>query len=94
VENQTSNKIKVLRLNNGGEYSSNDFNYLCAKEGIKRDLIVPYNPQHNGVVEKKNMAIVGAVTSMIHDRGLPFFLWDEACNIAIYLHKRSPHKAL
>jgi hypothetical protein len=31
VENQTGNKIKVLRSNNGGEYTSNDFNGLCAK---------------------------------------------------------------
>jgi hypothetical protein len=45
VENQTGKKIKVLRSNNRGEYNSNEFNDFCAREGIKRELIVPYNPQ-------------------------------------------------
>jgi hypothetical protein len=45
VENQIGNKIKVLRSNNGGEYTSNDFKYFYKEEWIKRDLIVSYNPQ-------------------------------------------------
>jgi hypothetical protein len=31
---------------------------------------------------------------MIHDQGLPLFLWAEACNTAVYLQNRSPHRAL
>ena len=31
VKNQTGTKIKVLRSDNGGEYTSNDFNDFCAK---------------------------------------------------------------
>jgi hypothetical protein len=45
VENLTRRRIKVLRSNNGGEYTSRDFNDLCIEEGIKREYIVPYNPQ-------------------------------------------------
>jgi hypothetical protein len=75
LENQTRRTIRVLRTDNGGEYTSKEFNYLCAGEGIKRDLIVPYNPQKNGVAERKNMAIVGAVRAMLHDQGLPLFFW-------------------
>jgi transposase InsO family protein len=36
VENQTGKKIKVLRSNNGGEYTSNDFKDLCKEASIKR----------------------------------------------------------
>jgi transposase InsO family protein len=53
VENQTGRKIRVLRIDNGGECTSKEFNDLCAGEGIKRELIVPYNPQQNGVVKRK-----------------------------------------
>jgi hypothetical protein len=67
VENQTRKKIKVLRSDNGGEYTSNEFNDFCAREGIKREVIVPYNPQQNGVVERKNRAIVGVARAMLHD---------------------------
>ena len=44
VENQIGKKIKVLRLDNGGEYTSNDFKYLWKNARIKGELIVAYNP--------------------------------------------------
>jgi hypothetical protein len=45
VENLTGRKIKVLRSDNGGEYTSRNFSDLCIEAGIKRDYFVPYNPQ-------------------------------------------------
>jgi transposase InsO family protein len=44
VENHTKNKIKVLRSENGGEYTSMEFAYFCTQQGIRRQLTVPYNP--------------------------------------------------
>ena len=44
VENQTGNKIKVLKSNNGGEYTSKAFDKFCRREGIRRQLTVPYTP--------------------------------------------------
>jgi hypothetical protein len=57
-------------------------------------LSVLYNPQQNGVVERKNRAIVGAAKAMLYDQDLPRFLWTEACNTAVYIHNKSPHKVL
>ena len=48
VENMTGKKIKVLRSDNGGEYTDKDFTYFYAKEGIKREWTTPYNMEHNG----------------------------------------------
>jgi transposase InsO family protein len=45
VENLTRRRIKVLRLDNGGEYTSRDFSDFYIEAGIKREYIVPYNPQ-------------------------------------------------
>jgi transposase InsO family protein len=53
VENLTGRRIKVLRSDNGGEYTSRDFSDLCIKARINRDYIVPYNPHQNGVAERK-----------------------------------------
>jgi transposase InsO family protein len=51
VENQTWKKIKVLRSNNGGEYTSKEFEGFCKETRIKREMTVPNNPQQNGVAE-------------------------------------------
>jgi transposase InsO family protein len=59
--------VKALRSDNVGEYISNEFKYFCNKEAIRRELIVPHNPQQNGVTERKNRTIVGASRSMFHD---------------------------
>ena len=67
VENQIGKNIKVIRSDNGGKYSSHDFDEFCRQEGIKRQLIVPYTPKQNGVAERKNRSIVGAARAMLHD---------------------------
>jgi transposase InsO family protein len=92
MEKQTGRKIKVLRSDNGGEYTSNDFKSFCTHAGIKREQTIPHNPQQNGVVERKNRAIIGATKAMLHDQDLPMFLWAEACNTTVYTQNRSPHK--
>jgi transposase InsO family protein len=50
VENSIGRDIKVLRSNNGGDYTSNDFKIFCTHEGIKREMTFPYNTQQNGVI--------------------------------------------
>jgi hypothetical protein len=45
VENQIGKKIRVLRSDNGDEYTSKDFMDFSVGKGIRRELIVPYNPQ-------------------------------------------------
>jgi transposase InsO family protein len=94
VENQIGKKIRVMRLDNGGEYTSDDFNDFCREAGTKRDLTMPYNPQQNEVVERKNRSIVGHSKEMIRDQDLPMFLWAETCNMTVYVQNRSPHKVL
>jgi transposase InsO family protein len=44
VENLSKRKIKILRLDNGGEYTSNEFGSFCIDVEIKRELTTPYNP--------------------------------------------------
>ena len=38
--------------------------------------------------------MIGAARAMIHDQGLPLFLWAEASSVAVYLQNRSPHTVL
>jgi transposase InsO family protein len=85
IENLSERKIKIPRSDNGGEYTSKEFVNFCKDVGIKRELITPYNPQQNGVAERKNRTIMEAVKTMIHDQDLPMCLWAEATMAAVYV---------
>jgi transposase InsO family protein len=63
VENLSKKNIKVLISDNGGEYTSDEFKYFCREARIK-ELTTPYNPQHNGVAERKKRSIVEAAKVM------------------------------
>jgi transposase InsO family protein len=94
IENLSERKIKILRSDNGGEYTSKEFVSFCRDVGIKRELTTPYNPQQNGVAERKNRTIMEAVKTMIHDQDIPMCLWAEAVMEVVYVQNRLSHSAL
>jgi len=49
VDNQSEKKIKILRTNGGGEYTSRMFEEFCVNHGIDDEVIAPYAPHHNGI---------------------------------------------
>ena len=58
VENQTEKKIKVLRIDNGGEFCGNEFEEFYNKCGVTRQKTIPYTPQHNGVEKRMKMTLM------------------------------------
>ena len=97
VEKQTSlgeRHVKVVRSDNGGEYTSSGFASYCAEKGIVHQLTNPYCPEQNGIAERLNRTIMELARSMIHHAKLPIQFWAEAVNTAVYLHNRSPTTAL
>ena len=90
VEKETSSYIKCLRIDRGGEFTSQDFNEFCKENGIKRHLTTSYTPQQNGVVERKNQTIMNMVRSMISEKKLPKTFWLEAVNWTVHILNRSP----
>jgi hypothetical protein len=94
IENLTNKKIKTLRIDNGGEYTSKVFVAFCKLAGIRRELTVPRNPQQNGVAKRNNRSIEETVKALLNDQGLSMFLWGEATMKTIYVHNISPHRIL
>ncbi|KAJ1524577.1 hypothetical protein ONE63_011063 [Megalurothrips usitatus] len=50
-------KTSKLRLDNGGEYSSNDFKLWCRSRGIQLDYTIPHSPELNGKAERVNLTL-------------------------------------
>jgi hypothetical protein len=94
VENQIGRHLRVFRTDNGKEFDSYKYDELCRASGIKRELTVPYNPQQNGVAERKNRTICEAARAMMYDQNLPLSVWAKAASTAVYIQNRCPHKAL
>ena len=94
VELESTFKLKVLRTDNGGEYTSTEFNEYLKREGIKHELSVPKNPEQNGVAERLNRTLIEAVRAMLSSSKLPHKFWAEALSTAVYLKNRSYTKAV
>ena len=58
MEKHTGRKIKVLRSDNDGENTSDQFLQLCHDKGIERHFTVRETPQQNGVAERMNQTVL------------------------------------
>ncbi|KAK2440889.1 putative mitochondrial protein [Trifolium repens] len=94
VENQSNMKIKVLRSDGGGEYTSHEFMSFCELNGIKHEVVAPYTPQHNGMAERRNRTIMNMTRCMLKEKQLPHSFWGEAVVTACYVLNRCPTKQL
>ncbi|KAG2758638.1 hypothetical protein Pcac1_g29249 [Phytophthora cactorum] len=48
AETQTGKRVKTLRSDNGGEYTSGAMAKFCKDRGIEQKFTPPYTPQLNG----------------------------------------------
>lgn len=87
-------KLKVLRTDKGGDFTTAEFAAYCADEGIQRHYSAPYSQQQNGVVERRNQAVVATARSLLKQRGMPAIFCGEAVMTAVHLLNRSPTKSL
>ena len=53
ASDSTGKKIKNLRSDNGGEYSSKEFDDFLTSKGIKKQRSIPRTPEQNGVAENE-----------------------------------------
>ena len=87
-------KIKKVRSDNGTEFRNTNIEEFLDEEGIKHEFSVPYTPQQNGVVERKNRTLIEAARTMLDEyKTSQKEFWAEAVNTAchainrLYLHK-------
>jgi transposase InsO family protein len=75
-----------LRSDGEGEYESREFVDFCKHHGIKKKTTTRYNPQQNGVAERKNCTIMNMARSLLTTRKIS----KEAVACSIYILNRSP----
>ena len=71
VKNQLDTKIKILKSDKGGEFTSNAFKNFFSSNGIIQHLSYPRTPQQNGVAERKHKHLVECAFTLLSHSKLP-----------------------
>ena len=91
-ECQSGQKVKILRSDNGGEYTGQAFREYCSKKGIIQQFTNAHTPQQNGKAERMNRTLVECARTMMAEAQLPKSYWAEAILTATYVKNRTPSK--
>ena len=89
VELESEKMIKCSRIDNRGEYTSDEFANFYQHESFKSQLTIAYTPQQNGVAERMNETLLEITRAMLKAIGLGKPLWVEAVKTACYVINRS-----
>ncbi|GAA0151508.1 hypothetical protein LIER_37301 [Lithospermum erythrorhizon] len=72
---ETTHVCKYSTTDNGGEYTSNEFNNYLKEYNIRRQLTCANTPQQNGVAERKNRHLVE--TCLFHAKNVDSSKFDK-----------------
>jgi hypothetical protein len=86
--------VKTLHSDCDGEYLGKEFTLYLKSKGTTQKLTMHNTPQHNGVAEHHNCAIVEQICALLHASGLLKTLWGEAARHIIWLLNHTSTKAV
>ena len=94
VRNQFHKGVKVVRSDNGSEFTSGPMQHFYCENGILRENSCADTPQQNGRVERKHRHILNMARALRFQANLPIQFWGECVLTAAYLTNRTPSKLL
>jgi hypothetical protein len=79
VENEMDSKIKCLRSDNGGDFTSKEFMDYCSSHEIKRQF---------SIVERKNNTVQEMAGTMLMDSKLTDIFWIWIVHTTVHIQNR------
>jgi hypothetical protein len=92
-EKETGDQVKVVRSNNGGEFSSNLILEYLTKRRIKAERALPYHHYQNGAIERFNRTLSEMGQTILIDSGLDMSFWGFSFLWAGNTLNRIPNKS-
>jgi transposase InsO family protein len=87
-ESTPFSSVKRLRSDNGGEFTSKEFESLLVESHIKHEKSAPYSPHQNDTVERAWHSIFEMARCLLLQAGLPKTMWSYAVMAAAYTRDR------
>ena len=94
AEAEVGKRVRCLRTDNGGEYTSDEFSDFLQKCKMRHQFTCASTPQQNGVAERKNRHLTEVCRSMLHAKNVPRRFWAEAMKTAAFVINRLPQQRL
>lgn len=92
--NAVGRHIKILRSDQGGEYTSKAFSKHCGSKGTIHQFTAPYTPEQNSISERRGRTLMEMARCMLKQAKLPDSFWAEAFATANYINNRTPMRIL
>ncbi|PIK61473.1 hypothetical protein BSL78_01598 [Apostichopus japonicus] len=81
-------RVRRLRCDNGGEFTSKEFTSLLREKGIKQEFSSPESPHQNGTAERYWRTLFEMARCLLLEADLPKHLWTYAVKTAAYIRNR------
>jgi len=94
LETYTGRKVKIVRIDGGGEFLDSELRDWFKSKGITLEISAPDTQQQNGVAERFNQTTHERGLSMIQEAGMSKGFWPEAHQYSNHVCNRSPTSAL
>ncbi|GAW04991.1 retrotransposon unclassified [Lentinula edodes] len=90
AENQTGKRIRIIRIDGGGELDNRAMTEYCESHGILIEKIPPYLSPANGMAERGNRTVIEGTRTLLDDSEFPRSFWAEAASTFIYVDNFVP----
>ena len=88
IENLFGKRVKRIRSDNNTEFKYSTVEAFCLSKGIQHQFCAPYEPQQNGVAERKNRTLIESARTMLADSKHLVIFWGDSVNTACHVLNR------
>jgi hypothetical protein len=82
--------VKVYFTDNGGEYTSGEFEKYLNKQGVEHQVMAPYTSAQNGTAERSHRTMMLRGQAIWSESNFPPSLRAECVQAAVYLKNHTP----
>ena len=94
VKTEAGQRVIIFWTDNGGEYSSKEFEAYLQRQGIQHQVTAPYTSAQNGKAEQLHQTLFNRACAIMSENNFPQKLWGECICTAAYIQDHIPTRTI